>query len=100
VKPAVYHRRAQAELDKAIAYYEKQQRGLGLELEEEVYAAIRIVRENPQIGAPYGRSKQRYYLVRRFPYIIFYEELDEAVGILAIAHGSRRPGYWRRRKLR
>ena len=36
-----FHPRANAELDEAIRYYETCQRGLGLDLAEEVYLAIR-----------------------------------------------------------
>jgi hypothetical protein len=32
-----------------------------------------------------------------FPFAIVYVELDTEVLILAVAHGKRRPGYWRER---
>jgi plasmid stabilization system protein ParE len=32
-----------------------------------------------------------------FPFLVIYREVDGAVLILAVAHGSRRPGYWRSR---
>jgi hypothetical protein len=30
--------------------------------------------------------------------IAFYAELEEAIWIVAVAHGKRRPDYWRRRR--
>ena len=33
----------------------------------------------------------------RFPYVIFYAEYPERVHVLAVAHTSRRPGYWKKR---
>lgn len=33
-----------------------------------------------------------------FPYQVIYEIQHTGVVVLAIAHGSRRPGYWSRRK--
>lgn len=49
----------------------------------------------PQIGNGFRRIR-----VKRFPYAIFFKTLgEEAVGIYAVAHTSRRPGYWRKRKI-
>ena len=47
----------------------------------------------------YKATEFRHYVVRRFPYIIFYVELEEAIWIVAVAHGRRRPDYWRRRRM-
>jgi hypothetical protein len=35
--------------------------------------------------------------LRRFPFTIIFREADAGVEIIAIAHGHRRPGYWRDR---
>jgi plasmid stabilization system protein ParE len=32
-----------------------------------------------------------------FPFLLIYREVDGSVLILAVAHGSRRPGYWKSR---
>jgi toxin ParE1/3/4 len=34
----------------------------------------------------------------RFPYSLLYEKVDDEVRIIAIAHQSRKPGYWRGRR--
>jgi len=39
----------------------------------------------------------RKFLLARFPYSVYYLSRDDEVLILAVAHGSRRPGYWRHR---
>jgi len=36
-------------------------------------------------------------LVDGFPFAIVYVELDAQILVLAVAHGKRRPGYWRER---
>ena len=53
---------------------------------------------NPSLGSRYGTSEVRYFLVRRFPYVVYYSEGEEVVRVIAIAHGRRRPGYWRSRE--
>jgi plasmid stabilization system protein ParE len=39
----------------------------------------------------------RVYHIPRFPVLVVYLEDNQAVQVLAVAHGKRRPGYWRRR---
>jgi toxin ParE1/3/4 len=98
VKPFVLHVSAEAELDRAMRYYEKQRRGLGLALQDEVHAAIRKVRDNPALGSPYKNTDVRFQVVHRFPYVVYYQDLPGEIFVVAIAHGSRRTEYWRRRK--
>jgi plasmid stabilization system protein ParE len=39
----------------------------------------------------------RRAVLRRFPYLIVFREGTEGIEIVAVAHGRRRPGYWRDR---
>ena len=39
----------------------------------------------------------RRRVVPGFPYLVLYKDYPTEVVILAIAHGKRKPGYWRRR---
>lgn len=55
------------------------------------------VRENPQIGSPSSHST-RWVRVGRFKWLVYYRQLhDDLIFVYAIAHGSRRPGYWLQR---
>jgi toxin ParE1/3/4 len=41
----------------------------------------------------------RYVRVARFPYVLVSRRVEsDVVMVLAVAHTSRRPGYWRRRR--
>jgi len=40
----------------------------------------------------------RRILLWRFPYIVIYEVTETAIEVLAVAHTSRRPGYWLKRR--
>lgn len=99
MKPLIIHSEARAELDEAINYYEQQKSGLGLALQAEVEQTIGEIQQTPGLGTPYKRTDYRSSLLRRFPYVIYYLELSEAIWIAAIAHGKRRPGYWRKRQI-
>lgn len=48
---------------------------------------------------PHWRSRYPFqkHVIARFPYIVFFVALPDAVEIVAVAHAKRRPGYWLRR---
>ena len=35
--------------------------------------------------------------IRRFPFVIVYRQQGAATEVVAVAHGRRRPGYWKSR---
>ena len=98
MKQVIVHSKARKELNRAIGYYERQKRGLGLDLLGEVEETIFRIQADPWIGSPYKETEFRYLLVPRFPYVIYYTDFPEGLWVVAIAHGRRKPGYWRRRK--
>ncbi len=94
MKPARFHPEAEAELIAAVAYYEGQRPGLGVDLRQEVEAAVATIRQNPQLFPERAADGLRKCPVRRFPYAVCYMELDAEIWIAAVAHRKRRPGYW------
>jgi plasmid stabilization system protein ParE len=65
----------------------------------EVEAAIQRLLGSPTTWAVIEEPQIRRYLLRQFPYSIYYrsEPNRERVSIYAVMHFSRRPGYWRDR---
>jgi toxin ParE1/3/4 len=57
------------------------------------------IRHHPQRFARYKRTQYRSCLVKRFPYIVYFGEFEDQIWIMALAHGRRRPDYWRRRQM-
>ncbi len=99
MKPLIIHREAIEELDEAVAYYEDQKAGLGLDFLVEVEQALSKIQQNPSLGSVYKVIGIRRYVIQRFPFLVFYAELEECIWVVAIAHGKRRPDYWRRRQI-
>jgi len=99
VKPVIIHSEAIEELDGAVAYYEDQKVGLGFNFLVEVEQALGKIQQNPNLGAIYKVTGLRRYVIQRFPFLIFYAELEEYIWVVAIVHGKRRPDYWRRRQI-
>ena len=98
MKPVVFHLEAEVDLYTAIAYYENQRTGLGGELRREVEAAVGRARENPPSFPWHSESETRKCLVRRFPYTVFFLELEDRIWVAAVAHQKRRPDYWNDRR--
>lgn len=90
-------RDAEAEFESSARWYE-QRAGLRSEFVGAIDEAVYAIAEGP-LRYPLWRPESPYrkYLVRRFPYLIFYRLRDEYVEILAFAHARRRPGYWLQR---
>jgi toxin ParE1/3/4 len=84
------------ELAEAVAYYESERVGLGERLLNAVEATFIEISSAPDLGPPceWDGSIRRQF-VRRFPYVVFYRASEEVVTVFAVAHGKRRPGYWR-----
>lgn len=92
---------ASQEAIEAAAWYEYEQPGLGAEFFAAVDAVIDIIEENfiplsplPENAADTGAKR---LILERFPYDIVVIELPEEAIVIAVAHHSRKPGYWRER---
>lgn len=97
MKPVVFHPDAAQEARDAEDYYETLRTGLGADFRADVEARLTDIQANPEwYGIVSGRI--RNCLLRRFPYSIYYEELTQNIWIAAVAHHSRRPRYWSKRR--
>jgi toxin ParE1/3/4 len=91
-----FHPEAEQELYEAATYYEAGLSGLGQEFGDEVNRVINVLLEHPELGAR-ADDDLRHFVLRRFPFSVVYAAADQLLYIVAIAHGSREPGYWRTR---
>ena len=87
---------ARDELVAGVSFYDSEYPGLGQEFAIEVRRLCRLIAEAPAAGFEV-RPAVRRRIVRRFPYSILYTLEGDEVVVLAVAHQSRRPGYWTRR---
>ena len=62
----------------------------------ELDVAIDCIRESPVRWGLYLHGT-RCYLMKRFPYLVVYRVVDDNLQVIAVAHGKRKPGYWRYR---
>jgi plasmid stabilization system protein ParE len=57
---------------------------------------VRLVSEFPGVGTP-TLNGRRLFPIGRYPYSMLYRSQNGVVQVSAIAHHSRRPGYWKAR---
>jgi plasmid stabilization system protein ParE len=92
------HPEAEEDLREAAQFY-KDRAGLGLAQSflAEFERSVNLLLEHPLLGAVWRHGKRRW-ITRRFPYSVIYDVVGEELRVFAVAHQSRRPGYWRRRR--
>lgn len=92
-----FHPEAEGEAGEQEAWYRERSevaaQGFLLELD----AAVRAVAESPERWPVQPRGERRY-VFPRYPFALLYRIREEEVFVTAVAHHSRRPGYWRHRK--
>jgi toxin ParE1/3/4 len=99
VKAFLFSDPASEELAEAVRWYEERRPGWGGRLFDAVARTIEQIRVYPEIGKHRaGRLPSREFRVPGFPYKVAYRIRDHDIYIVAVAHTSRRPGYWMDRR--
>lgn len=95
------HAAAADEAAEAGAWYERERPGLGSDFMRALDAALDLLEEEvvPLVSAPGAAGSRgiKRLLLRRFPYAVIVRESPGEVQVIAFAHTSRKPGYWRAR---
>ncbi|MFZ0278801.1 MAG: type II toxin-antitoxin system RelE/ParE family toxin [Candidatus Sulfotelmatobacter sp.] len=93
---AEFHHEATVEYDAAFDWYLERSPDAALRFDAEVERALAQIITAPQRWAA-GPHSTRRFLLRQFPFTLVYRERALKVQIVAVAHTSRKPGYWRAR---
>ncbi len=91
-----FHPEAENEFDAARNFYDEREFGLGEDFMVEVRATIGRIVKYPNSWPSYSHRKRRC-LCNRFPYSVIYRHTETGITIYAVAHQSRKPGYWKDR---
>ena len=84
----------QSEIREAAEYYEAEHSGLGNRFWLELDSHIRWISANPTVPRLRSGDYRRVNL-KTFPYYIAYAIRDDSIVLLAVAHGFRKPEYWK-----
>jgi hypothetical protein len=86
----IFVEEANQEVIEGYKWYEKQQPGLGELFLIEVEKHLNIIRKNPRLYAIKYNNK-RAAILRRFPYIIAYEQIEEKIVVYAVFNTNQNP---------
>ena len=97
MKPVIFHPESEREVLAHERWYRDRSdvaaQGFLLELD----AAVHLVSEAPERWPIQARGERRY-VFPRYPFSLLYRIREDHVFVTAVAHQSRRVGYWRRRE--
>ena len=85
---------AEADLEDAAAWYERQREGLGQDFLDESQRTFDHISENPRLYPMLHRETRRA-VVRRFPFGVFYKVEEASIVVVAVMHASRHPKQWK-----
>lgn len=90
------HPEAIAESVEASLWYETRSEDAAERFVVELEEAEEQIRQSPQMWARYLHGTRRYVL-KTFPFSFVYSIEDTKIIGVAVAHHSRKPGYWKDR---
>ena len=91
-----FHPAAAEEAEAAFRWYGQRSSTAAYGFREELQRAVDAVAQAPGRWPRYSTGARRY-IFPRFPFSLVYRLRDGDVEVVAVAHGRRRPGYWRSR---
>jgi plasmid stabilization system protein ParE len=95
--PVSFHPEAVLEAIAAFDWYSERSGTAASRFLAELNAAVTKITAEPDRWPSYIAGTRRC-LLRRFPFIVVYRQTPAGtIEILAVAHGRRRPGYWKSR---
>lgn len=95
-KKIEFHEAASNEYEKAVSWYLERNHIIAVRFAEEVRRAVETIRKAPHRW-PSNEGGIRRFLLPSFPIALVYRELVTAIQIIAVAHGRRKPDYWKKR---
>lgn len=81
----------------SVNHYKDQREGLDKQFLKIIDQAFRIISENPA-SFPIIKKRIRKFVIKDFPFCIFYLSDEEVIYILAVFHNKRNPGGWKSRR--
>ena len=96
MKQLHFFEQANEEVEESRRWYRARSESAEAAFLRELDHAVEVVLDSPHRWPEYLGGARRY-VFPSYPYSLVYFVEDETVHVVAVAHQSRRPGYWRKR---
>lgn len=94
----VFRTEAAEDVATARRWYDRQRSGLGYDFEQRLEELTSLILEMPE-AFPIVHADLRRALMRRFPYAVYYRQIDDdRLEIIACLHSRRSSVRWRTRR--
>ena len=87
---------AEVDFTESLKWYAERSIEAANDFDAEFDRAMSQIAADPE-RFPMCDARHRYFLLRRFPFRIIYRITNSEIVVIAVAHGSRSPGYWANR---
>jgi plasmid stabilization system protein ParE len=91
-----FHAAARKEAESAARWYAARSDTASNSFVNELALAMERIKAAPAAHALYMLG-MRYRMLKRYSYLIVFRATNESIRIIAVAHASRKPGYWKTR---
>ncbi len=91
--------KAELDFDNSYLYYAEESEKVAENFYQHINSAFENIAKNPYafqivLGAI------RRYILKRFPFIVYYRIIEQTIQIIAIFHVSRNPEIWKQRTMK
>lgn len=97
ITKVVFHPEAIEEAEAAARWYRERSPQAAARFVAEIHLVIDRILAAPDRWSR-GSHGTRKLKLPCFPFLVTYREVQDVIQILAVAHGKRLPGYWKKRK--
>ncbi len=85
---------AEIDFDKSYQYYySKESPKVANSFYKQINLSLEILKQHPA-SFPLAYKNVRKYVVKKFPFVIYYQLVGSAIRVIAIFHTSRNPEIW------
>ena len=87
---------AEADFDNSYEYYAIESQKVADNFYRQVNQSLKTISDNPQ-GFQRVFKNIRRYVIKKFPFVIYYRVENTTIQIIAVFHTSRNPEIWKQR---
>jgi len=88
---------AEADLDKSHEFYFQETPKVADAFFRRINLSFEKIKQNPY-SSPNVHKNVKKFVVKKFPFVIYYQIVDSVIRVIAIFHTSRNPEIWNDRK--